>query len=92
VYAHALRLPPPFGQLAWKATTAFAAAPPSSLAPPPVDLSPYKESRTGEKRPTGENVNSVMKQVASMVKVLNHAGETEFGSVAKHVQQYGERI
>jgi hypothetical protein len=44
------------------------------------------------KRPTGENVNSVMKQVASMVKVFNHAGETDFVSVAKHVQHYGERI
>jgi hypothetical protein len=47
---------------------------------------------TAEKRPTGENVNSVMKQVASMVKKFNHAGETEFVSVVKHVQRYGERI
>jgi hypothetical protein len=34
------------------------------------------ENITGEKRPAGENVNSVMKQVVSMVKVFNHAGET----------------
>jgi hypothetical protein len=33
-----------------------------------------------------------MKQVASMAKLFNHAGETEFVSVAKHVQQYGESI
>jgi transposase InsO family protein len=45
VYAHALRLPPPIGQLAWTATTASAAAPLSSPAPPPIDLSPYTESR-----------------------------------------------
>jgi hypothetical protein len=51
-----------------------------------------KARNTGEKGPTGDNVNSVMKQVASMVKVFNHAGETEFVSVAKHVQQYGERV
>jgi hypothetical protein len=34
----------------------------------------------------------LMKQAASMVKVFNHAGETEFVSVVKHVQQYGEKI
>jgi transposase InsO family protein len=44
-YAHTLCLPPPIGQLAWTATTASAAAPLSSPAPPPVDLSPHTESR-----------------------------------------------
>jgi hypothetical protein len=33
-----------------------------------------------------------MKQVASMAKLFNHADETEFVTVAKHVQQYGESI
>jgi hypothetical protein len=44
---------------------------------------------TGEKRPTGENFNSVMKHVTSMVKVLYKAGGTIFAILVKHVHQYG---
>jgi transposase InsO family protein len=62
VCAHALRLPPPIGQLAWTATTASAAAPLSSRAPPPVDLSPYTASR-----------NDKVSELTAAVHDRNHA-------------------
>jgi hypothetical protein len=46
VYAHALRLPPPIGQLAWTATTASATAPLSSPTLPLPDLSHCTEARS----------------------------------------------